>query len=48
MLNINYGHNKELLNACRPLGEYAWFIEKIRQRLYKNIKRNTENCVFIL
>ncbi len=31
MLNINYGHNKELLEACRPLGEYAWFIEKIRE-----------------
>ncbi len=33
MLNINYGHNSELLNACRPLGEYAWFIEKIREYL---------------
>lgn len=30
MININYGHNKELLNACKPLNEYAWFIDKIR------------------
>ena len=35
MLNINYGHNKELLDACKPLSEYAWFIEKIRE-LRKN------------
>ena len=33
MLNINYGHNEKLLKACRPLGEYAWFIEKIREFL---------------
>ncbi len=33
MLNINYGHNEDLLNTCRPLGEYAWFIEKIREYL---------------
>ena len=30
MININYGHNKELLNACKPLDEYAWFVDKIR------------------
>lgn len=31
MLNINYGQNKELLDACRPLGEYAWLIQRIRE-----------------
>jgi len=30
MININYGHNKDLLNGCKPLGEYAWFIDKVR------------------
>lgn len=30
MLNINYGRNKKLLEACRPLAEYSWFINKIR------------------
>ncbi|MDE6424579.1 MAG: hypothetical protein K2K89_00320 [Ruminococcus sp.] len=30
MININYGHNKDLLNACKPLNEYAWFVDKIR------------------
>ena len=30
MININYGHNKELLDACKPLKEYAWISERIR------------------
>jgi hypothetical protein len=30
MLNINHGHNKELLENCRPLFEYSWVIEQIR------------------
>ncbi len=31
MININYGKNKELMEACRPLSEYAWFIAEIRR-----------------
>ncbi len=31
MLNINYGKNKALLDACKPLSEYAWFVEIVRQ-----------------
>ncbi len=30
VININYGRNKKLLDACKPLGEYAWFIAEIR------------------
>ena len=30
MININYGRNKKLLEKCRPLKEYAWFIREIR------------------
>lgn len=30
MINVNYGHNKELLEACKPLKEYAYFIDRIR------------------
>ena len=33
MININYGRNKELLSACRPLREYAWFVARIRECL---------------
>lgn len=31
MLNINAGHNKDLMEACKPLSEYSWFVETIRQ-----------------
>ena len=30
MLNINKDYNKNLMAACKPLSEYAWFIDKIR------------------
>lgn len=31
MLNINYGHNKELMEKCRVLEEYARFVAISRQ-----------------
>ena len=31
MININYGHNKLLLDACKALDEYAWLINEIRK-----------------
>ena len=31
MLNINYGKNTTLMKACKPLYEYSWLIEAIRQ-----------------
>ena len=31
MLNVNYGKNGGLMAACRPLKEYAWLGEKIRE-----------------
>ena len=30
MININYGRSKHILDACRPLREYAWLVEEIR------------------
>ena len=30
MININYGHNASLMKVCKPLEEYAWFIDEIR------------------
>ncbi len=30
MLNINSGRNKELMEACQTLREYAWLIQEIR------------------
>ena len=31
MLNINYGHNRKLLEQCQPLYEYAHFIKLVRE-----------------
>lgn len=31
MVNINYGNNKSLLDSCRPLKEYAWLVDRIRE-----------------
>ena len=31
MINVNYGRNIELMNACKPLAEYSWFINEIRK-----------------
>ena len=30
MININFGHNKELMEKCKPLAEYSWFVSKTR------------------
>lgn len=39
MLNINYGRNKELLNKCRRLEEYAIFVAKVRQYAAEDIEK---------
>lgn len=33
MLNINYGHNKDLMQKCRKLKEYAFFVALVRKKL---------------
>ena len=43
MININYGKNQELMNACKPLKEYAWLVEKIRQ--HKNENNDLEKAI---
>ncbi len=43
MININYGQNKEVLNACKPLKEYAWLIQRIRD--YKKQEEEIEDAV---
>ena len=30
MININYGKNKRLMEACKPLFEYSWLVDTIR------------------
>ena len=41
MLNINFGKNQKLMEACKPLMEYSWLVAKIRA--FK--KSNDENAV---
>ena len=30
MLNINSNHNRKLMEGCKPLAEYSWFVDKVR------------------
>ena len=40
VLNVNTGHNKELLDACRILREYSLFVECSRKYLQNEAKDN--------
>jgi len=37
MLNINYGKNQQLMDACRPLKEYAWLVDTVRRYQQKKM-----------
>ena len=43
MLNVNYGHNHQLMEICRPLKEYAWFVDRVR--FYRKITDTLENAI---
>ena len=45
MLNINYGNNKNLMEACKPLNEYAWLVDRIRH--YQKTTKNLEASIDI-
>ena len=45
MLNINYGHNKELMERCQKLKEYAQFIDIIRHYLKENKQWSNEQAI---
>lgn len=42
MININYGHNLELMEKCKPLKEYSWFINRIR--IYTNEYKKSQSA----
>lgn len=44
MLNINYGHNRELMERCSKLKEYAIFVSKVRQYTAEN-SRNPKGAI---
>ena len=46
VLNINMGHNKELLEACRTLREYAEYVRRVRQyRKEMSIEEAVERAI---
>ncbi|HJB45772.1 MAG TPA: hypothetical protein H9713_03545 [Candidatus Mediterraneibacter surreyensis] len=51
MLNINYGHNKELMEKCKRLKEYAVFVDAVRRELSADtpldqaVSRAVDNCI---
>ena len=50
MLNINYGYNKELMDKCPILKEYAIFVDRVRRyskaaTLTEAVDRAIEECI---
>jgi len=43
MLNINYGKNRLLMEACKPLQEYAWLVDTIRR--HQDNEKNLEMAI---
>ena len=49
-LNINEGHNKELLEQCQTLREYAQYVTKVRKyakemNLDEAVERTVNECI---
>ena len=49
-ININYGHNRELMKKCKPLADYSYFIATIRRNLESQpiqqaVKEAVETCI---
>lgn len=51
LININYGHNQELMHNCKTLNEYALFISKIREQMNEGneletaVARTVDECI---
>lgn len=51
MLNINYGHNRELMQKCRKLEEYALFVSTVRtfiasgSNLQASVSEAVDDCI---
>ena len=48
--NINYGYNKEIMDACRTLKEYAMYVEQVRNYakqmpLSEAVKKAVDHCI---
>lgn len=51
LLNINYGHNRRIMEKCKTLNDYAFFVQKIRDKresgesLAEAVEHATEECI---
>lgn len=51
MLNINLGHNQELMERCRTLKEYAQFVDRVRRMIAETgalesaVDRAVKDCI---
>ena len=45
LINVNYGHNRELMESCRTLQEYSYFISRIRYHMGK-VKNNDKEAKY--
>lgn len=51
MININYGHNRELMENCRDLYEYSYLVEEVRKgrksglSLADSVDRAVNTCI---
>jgi len=50
VININYGHNRELMGKCKTLSDYAYFVAKVRgnlktMELEKAVERAVDACI---
>ena len=51
MYNINYGHNQDLMEQCRPLHDYSILVDKIRRyrksgaMVREAVDRAVEECI---
>ena len=51
VLNINFGHNRELMGRCRKLYEYSYFIDAVRRHLREGltlgaaVDRAADECI---
>lgn len=48
--NINFGNNEKLLEACRQLKEYAWYVDRVRRyakkmELKEGIEKAIDECI---
>lgn len=49
-ININHGHNKELMRRCKTLSDYAQFVDKVRKKLPdmdmdRAVRETVEECI---